>query len=203
MDTRPDPFASLLDGPFNEVRQLPPPMSATSLVGKTSLSASAPSLVRPAGGTTLVVAGSAGGTGASVAMSPALMPIGGQTAPVLASPTSPVATLVAQPPKKREIRRLPKDVLKSGDQEQYEEWRRKQDELDRLKAIAALEEKQQQLEGAFTPHAPLQPAAAGHAQHQPRAKRDKSSGAAPPPNRIKMEVVERGVPVRKWLLIKW
>lgn len=108
-------------------------------------------------------------------------------------------------PKKKEIRRLPKSVIKAGEYgEEYEDWKRKQEEAERQKladAVAGI--------GAIggSSSVPVVGVAAsgtaGHvvARKAPAAGKPQQQGQGR--NRIKMEVVERGVPVKKWLLIKW
>ncbi len=110
-----------------------------------------------------------------------------------------------QQPKK--IRRLPRDVIKAGEYgPEYEEWRRKEEEKEererKLAEEAALRAAMPPGTGAAEA-APMVPEKQ-HKQEKdkatrpPRSKQSSANGC-----KMKMEVVERGVPKKQWFLIKW
>jgi hypothetical protein len=113
-----------------------------------------------------------------------------------------------QQPKK--IRRLPRDIIKAGEYgPEYEEWRRKEEEREeqeRREAEQAALRAAMPVESASHSNAPLQE------QRQPqqqqtsagtRPPRQKKPSSASAGNKMKVEVVERGVPKKQWFLIKW
>jgi hypothetical protein len=107
------------------------------------------------------------------------------------------------PKAKRQIRRLPKEIIKGGEYgPEYEEWRRAEDEKERLTSLKpdlltqAFESEGLQQQGQQQGQQQQQ-------QQQQKGSKSRNKGGSSSPNRIKIEVVERGVPLRKWFLIKW
>ena len=105
--------------------------------------------------------------------------------------SAPVSSSSPAPAREKKMRRLPRDIIKKGEYgPEYEEWRRKQEEEERRAAEAVLR-------GPEETSAPVMvPAKTG-------PSKKKREGGPPRGSRIKVEVVERGVPKKQWFLIKW
>ncbi len=124
-----------------------------------------------------------------------------QTAPSSNNSLASAASLFALPstpasknPSK--IRRLPREIIKKGTYgPEYEKWREEQDRLEEEERLRAL--------------APPSVAAPSSEQNKGNSNVVVVKESAPRPkkpvsgNKIKIELVERGVPKKQWFLIKW
>lgn len=107
----------------------------------------------------------------------------------------PVVPLVPVGKETRKIRKLPRSIIKAGQYgPEYEEWKREQEELERKALEEALTPLPVANSNTSQGSAVMQPMPTPTTKKAPKKVKT---------DRIRVEVVERGVPKRDWFLIKW